>query len=328
MRELAAELAGSWRAGEPIELNTAMNRLAFDIVSRSLFDVDIPADVAQRLHDGLPLLLRASMVRAFAPSAWERLPLPAHRRYAAAVSDVRSVVDELLRQQPAGGDAGTNLVSMLRSGGDGESAEPMSPVQLRDELLNIMIAGTETTGGTLAWFFYELARHGDVQDRLYEEIDTVVGRGPVREEHLAVLRYTRCVLSETLRLHSLWLSTRRALRAVRVGGVDIPAGTELAFSLDALHRHPRIFSDPNEFRPQRWSPAAGGAVPRHAFIPFLTGSRQCVGDVFAWTEMLTVIATIAATWRLQLLPGQRIVESVTATVRPSRLTMLPVARMR
>jgi cytochrome P450 len=317
MRAMAADVAGSWREGEPVDLNAAMNRLAFAVVTRSMFAVDVPRQAQERLHDGLPLLLRASMLRAFAPAGFERLPLPVHRRYAEAAASVRSVVDELLAVYRGGAAADDNLVALL---------DPVDDGQLRDELVTLMIAGTETTGATMAWLFYELDRHDEVRERLHADVDEVVGDGPVRAGDVERLTYTPWVLRETLRLHSLWLSTRRALRPVRVGEVTVPAGTELAFSLDALHRHPDFHPDPAVFRPERWAP--GGGASRDAYLPFLTGARQCVGDVFAWTEMLTVVATIASVWRLRLAPGARVHESVTATVRPGGLTMLPVARRR
>jgi cytochrome P450 len=88
---------------------------------------------------------------------------------------------------------------------------------------------------------------------------------------------------------------------------------------------PAIWPSPADaFRPERWE--GGEQPPRHAYLPFLTGARQCVGDSFAWTEMLTVVATISARWQLRLAPGSRVREVARATVRPSRLTMVPVPR--
>jgi cytochrome P450 len=331
MPDLAAECVGSWRAGEPVAVPDTMNRLAFTVVTRSVFGVDLSPPVAERLHRGMPLVLQGSMFRAFTPDLLERLPIGLNRRYAEATADLRSVVDDLLKchdAAEAGQAVPTDLVSMLRAARDSETGAAMSPVQLRNEILNIMIAATEPTGGTLSWVFYELARRPEAERRLHEEVDTVLGGRPVCVADVPRLEYTQRVLRETLRLHSLWLSTRRALRPVQVGGVDVPTGTELAYSLYALHRHPRVYHDPDVFDPDRWSPERSAQVPRGGYFPFLTGNRQCIGDTFAWTEMVIVIATVAARWRLYLPAGRRVREVATATVRPSSLTMVPIPRAR
>jgi cytochrome P450 len=145
---------------------------------------------------------------------------------------------------------------------------------------------------------------------------------------IAGLPYTQRVLCETLRLRGPWLSTRRALRPVRLSGVDVPAGTELAFSLYALHRDPRMFDQPDRYDVDRWLPEHAAHRPRGSFIPFLDGNRKCLGDSFAWTEMTVVLATIASRWRLRLAPGCRVREVPVATIRPSRLMMIPEPRIR
>jgi cytochrome P450 len=204
----------------------------------------------------------------------------------------------------------------------------MDQRQLFDELVSIMIAGTETTGGAMAWVFYELAHRPEIGDRVFDEVDRVVGTRAVTAADLANLEYTQRVMCEVLRRRAVWLSTRRALRPVELGGFDVPAGTELAFSLYALHHDPEIYPRPDEFDVDRWLPEVAQTRPRGCFIPFLEGSRKCLGHTFAWTEMATVVATIAARWRLYLSPGLRVREVPLATIRPSRLTMLPVPRTR
>jgi cytochrome P450 len=331
MPALAAECVRSWRAGVPVPVPETMNRLAFTMVTQAMFGVDICPSVAERLHRGLPLLLRASMLRAFTPDLLERLPIGLNRHYARTAAALRSVVDELLASHDtmqAEQVRDPDVVSMLRSAREGGTGAAMSPAQLRDEVLNIVVAGTETTGGTLSWVFYELARHPDVEERVHREIDTVLGGRPACWSDVPRLEYTQRVLRETLRLHTMWLSTRRALRPVQVGTVDVPAGTELAFSLYALHRDPRLFHDADVFDPDRWSPRRSAQVPRGGYLPFLIGNRQCIGNNFAWTEMVIVIATIAARWRLYLPARPRVREVATATVRPSSLTMTPIPRPR
>jgi cytochrome P450 len=193
-------------------------------------------------------------------------------------------------------------------------------------MLSVMIAGTETTGGSLAWVLHDLASHPDVEARVHAELRAVVGDRPIEYDDVAKLEYTSRVLNESLRLRSIWLSTRRALRPIRLGDIDVPTGTELAFSLYAMHRNPQLFPEPHRYDPDRWLPPESSLRPRGSYIPFLDGNRKCMGDTFAWTEMLMAIATIAAHWRLRPVPGQRVREVPVATIRPSRMVMIPEPR--
>lgn len=120
-----------------------------------------------------------------------------------------------------------DLLSLLMSSRDAETGATMSAEQVRDEVIAIMSAGTETSATTLTWIFHELGRHPEVEKRLHAEIDDVIGGGPVEPGDLPRLAYTNSVFQETLRLHSPLLFTRRALAPVTLGGVRITRETRL-----------------------------------------------------------------------------------------------------
>lgn len=318
MRNAAIELSAGWRPGEPVELGAAMMGVAFRAVTGVIFSGAMDPDAEQRLLRSLKLLIRTSMLRALAPHFVRRLPLPMNRDYPPAVADVHAIIDDLLARCAADPDRRPDLAHLLER-------STMDREQRFDELISIMVAGTETTGGALAWTWYELATRPEVAARVYAEID-LLGERPVTASDVAALEYTERVLSEVLRLRSVWLSTRRALAPIRLGDWAIPAGTELMFSLYALHHDPALYPRPDEFDPDRWLPGVEQARPRGSFIPFLDGNRKCLGDSFAWTEMLVVLATIAGRWRLPLAPGVRVRQVPVATIRPSRMTVLPRPR--
>jgi cytochrome P450 len=326
MRQRVTEAADSWHPHQPIELNDVMMRLAFGAVATTMFSVEIPPGVEEHLRRNLPLLIRGAITRAMLPPLVGRLPVPANRRYAAAAAKTSTIIEQVLAQCDASPDRDTDLVSMLQAARDPTIGTGMSRGQLADELLSIMIAGTETTGGALAWVFHDLARHPEVERGVHEELRAVLGDRPIEYADVAKLEYTGRVLNETLRLRSTWLSTRRALRPFQLGHLAVPAGTELAFSLYAMHRDPHVFAEPGTYRVDRWLPPEAARRERGSFIPFLEGNRKCIGDSFAWTELVVTVATIARRWRLRPAPGPRVREVPVAAPRPSRIRMIPVPR--
>lgn len=326
MRDAALQLSGEWRAGQGIDVDKTMMSVAFRAITGVMFSGVMDPDAERRLLRSLKLLIRTSMVRALAPDFVKRLPLAMNREYTPATANVHGIIDELLRRCAADPDRPPDLVHLLQTARGPGAENGMSSRQVFDELINIMIAGTETTSGTLAWTWYELAKRPAVAARVYEEIDRVVGARPVTADDIAGLEYTQRVLCEVLRMRSIWISTRRALRPIELGGLTIPTGTEMSFSLYAVHHDPALYPQPDEFDTGRWLPEVERTRPRGSFIPFLDGNRKCLGDSFAWTEMLVVLATVAANWRLQLLPGTRVRQVPVATIRPSGLIMVPHPR--
>jgi cytochrome P450 len=161
---------------------------------------------------------------------------------------------------------------------------------------------------------------------VHAEIDAATGGGPPSATAATGLGYTRRVLNEVLRLHSVLLFTRRATEETELGGVRIPAGTEIAYSPYALHRDPAVYPDPARFDPDRWLPDRMAQLPLHTFSPFGAGQHKCIGDAFAWAEMTIVLAAIAQRWRLRPAPGH-VVRAVPAEVpRPNALPMIAMAR--
>lgn len=197
---------------------------------------------------------------------------------------------------------------------------------MRDELVTILFAGTETSAATLTWAFHELAGNPEAEQRAVDEVHAVVGQGPVEAHHVPHLKYLAQVVDETARLHALPLLMRRAIEPVELGGVTLPAGTEIGFSLYALHQDRRLYPDPQRFDPDRWAPENSDGRPREAFIPFGAGARKCIGDTFARMEMTIGLATLLARWKLVPVEGVRIREVTAAVAHCDRMPMVPYAR--
>ncbi|MBW5480529.1 cytochrome P450 [Streptomyces bambusae] len=328
MSRNADALACSWTAGDVIDLEPAMAGYAVETLAATLFSTDIGLPAVEAVRKNLPVLLTNLLIRAASPKMLDRLPIPANRRFDKAAANLRAVIDEVVAtSRAAGAGDHDDLLSLLLAANDPESGTGMSDVQVRDELATILFAGSETTAATLAWTFHELGGRPDVEDSLVDEIRRVVGDGPVTAEHVPHLQGIRRVIDEVIRLHGVTLLMRRTTEPVSLGGTLLPPGTEVAFSLYALHRDPGLYENADRFDPDRWLPERQATGPgRQAYIPFGAGNRKCIGDLFVWTEATIAIATILRRWRLVPVPGHTPREVASAVAHADRIPMTVVAR--
>ncbi|SDX60909.1 Cytochrome P450 [Amycolatopsis xylanica] len=326
MTTMAAELADSWRSGQVIEVDQRMQDIALGIAGRTLFSTELGADVLAEIQRSIPIMLKYVLVRAFSPKPVEKLPIPANRRFDAAAARLRRVIGEaIVSARAEGGDQG-DLLSMLLMARDEETGERMSDEQIRDEVITILTTGAETTAVALAWFFHEIGADPKIEAEFHAEVDAVLDGRPARFEDLPKLRYTQQIINEVVRRTPPLILMRRAREDVEIGGVRIPAGTEVAVSQHTLHQDPRWFSDPGRFDPDRWADGEAEKLPKGAFIPFGAGARLCPGHQFAPAEIAIVAATIGARWRLVPVPGKTVYPKIKATMQPNQLPMTAVPR--
>ncbi|MFG3496508.1 cytochrome P450 [Streptomyces sp. NPDC047928] len=327
MSDNARALADSWTPGQEIEMEQAMAQYAIETLASTMFSTDIGLPAVVAVRENLPVVLKNMLIRAASPKILDRLPIPANRDFDAAAARLREVIDEVVATTRRSGRTGHNdLLSVLLDAQDAETGESLSDSEVRDELSTILFAGAETTASTLSWTFHELALHPDVEEQLVAEIQEVVGDRPVAIEDVPKLTAVRRVLDEVIRLHGVTLLMRRATAPVELGGYSFPEGTEIAFSLYALHRDPRLYTEPDRFDPDRWLPERKAAIERQAYIPFGAGNRKCIGDAFVWTEATIALATILARWRLRPVPGHTPKEVASAVAHPDRMPMTVVPR--
>ncbi|MGA5411858.1 cytochrome P450 [Streptomyces lavendulocolor] len=328
MSSNAQALANSWGPGDVIDLEPAMAGYAVETLARTLFSTDIGLPAVDAVRKNLPVLLTNLLVRAASPKALDRLPIPANRRFDKAAANLRAVIDEVIATSRAAGPTDhDDLLSLLLAAQDPESGTRLSDANVRDELSTILFAGAETTAATLAWTFHELAARPDVEEGLIDEIRRVVGDGPVTAQHVPELKGIRRVIDEVIRLHGVTLLMRRTTVPVTLGGVEMPTGTEVAFSLYALHRDARLYENADAFDPDRWLPERQAQGPgRRAYIPFGAGNRRCIGDLFVWTEATIAIATVLRQWKLVPAPGHTPREVASAVAHADRIPMTAVPR--
>jgi cytochrome P450 len=226
----------------------------------------------------------------------------------------------------------SNLAGPASSNGGAQSSSSpdgrMSDKQVRDEVMTIFIAGHETTANALTWTFYLLSQYPDVEKKLHDEIDSVLGAIDDRNGHddskkiptvddIPKLQYTEKVLRESMRLYPpVWTMGRYVENDYLVGEFTIPAGSSILMSQYVMHHDPRYYEEPEHFNPDRWTAKFKTDLPRFSYFPFGGGIRGCIGEPFAWMEGVLIIATIAQKWTMHLVPGQRIKLDPAITLRP------------
>ena len=326
MTTYAARLQQSWQDGDTLDITPAMMRVTLAIAAATLLDADVEAEATAIGQAITTLLQRSPRVTLPLAPLLRRLPLPSQRRLRRAQEYLDTLIYRLIDARRATGGATGDVLSMLVSA-QTEDGSPLSPRQIHDEALTLLLAGHETTALALSWTWYLLAQHPDVDAVMQAELQTVLGGRLPTAEHLPQLQYTRMVLSEALRLYPpAWLMTRRAREEVEIGDYRFPQGTFFLISPYITHRDPRSFPNPEAFVPTRWAVPPDAAPPRYAYFPFGAGPRQCLGEGFAWMEGLLVLTTLAQTWRMRLIPGHPVEPRALVTLRPKAGIHVQLAR--
>ncbi|MER6082417.1 cytochrome P450 [Streptomyces sp. NPDC001833] len=321
MRAEVTATVAAWERGRPLDVHEAMVGLSLDMLAKTVFANSLDDAVFRRLRSNLSVVMSGVGLRMMLPDWAERLPLPFNRRFDRARAAVRATISTAVGELQASGHDTGDMLSLLLRTIDEETGEPLTGHQICSEILTLAVAGTETTASVLSWTLYELARNPGIETRVLAELDEVLGERPVSFDDVTRLPYLDRVITETLRLHHPgWLVTRRTTEETRLGTWTLPAGTELAYCQHALHRDPERFPDPLTFAPDRWTDAAQEPAPG-AFVPFGDGKHKCMGDRLALTEMVTALATMLRSVRLELTEDQAIRQIARLTVRPHNLRM-------
>lgn len=298
-----------------IDLHAETTRLLFRITAIALFHVDTtPWDgrLTEILADALPVLTDESQY-------------PFRVAQHAITSVAAQIVEARLQMQRAVDDM---LGRLIASGAVDAEFDA-----LRDHVINMALAGYETTASVVTWACFVLARHPDLAAELRAHIDSVTRGDRLALPHLASLPLLTALVKETMRLYPpAWIIGRRALRPDRIGGVEIPAQSVVAVSPYTMHRHPRYWPDPERFEPRRFL----GSDPEHerqpfTYIPFGAGPRTCIGTNFALVEAPLIIGQLLQRYTLDLVDDEPVEPRgifVLVPQRAIRMRLTPVRATR
>lgn len=317
INEMTAALAERWArtpAGETVWLDRDMSRVTFQVVSRTLFGAAID-EVADEMVGILDIVnqhpLRLTALATLLP--W--LPVPSNRRFLRIKRRLDGIVDGLVDAH-RGREGGRDIVDRLLAARDEDTGEGMSEVQIRDEIITLMLAGHETSATALTWTFHLLAQHPEVEARLVAELDSVLGGRPATSADLARLPYLKQVVQESMRLYPpVWGIARRLTEETEFGGYRIPADSYIAITIYALHRHPQYWPEPERFDPERFAPQRGEGRHSYCYLPFSAGPRACIGAGMSMLEIQLVLAQLLQRFKVHPRPGHAVVPQAVVTLK-------------
>jgi cytochrome P450 len=311
-----ARMLRQWQSGQVFDVHQEAMALTLQIAAKTLFDAETSQDVAD-IGQAVDEVMEQISVR-FRRPFWlpDAIPLPGNLRYRRGVRRMDHLVSRIIAERREKTEDRGDLLSQLMLARD-EAGRPLSERQIRDEVITMLLAGHETTALTLSWTWYLLGLHPAVDAQLAEEVHTVLGGRSPAVDDLPRLRFTEQVVSEALRLYPpAYAIGREALADCEIAGYYVPAGTTVYVSPWVIHRDPRWFDDPQAFRPERWSGNLARQLPRFAYMPFGGGPRICIGNRFAMTEVMLILAKVAQQFRLEWQRDRPVQPKPSITLRP------------
>ncbi len=293
---------GQLSPGSELDLYTWTRHLAMRIAMRALFGLDPDGgraraiDAAALFEEALAFYSSDYLLRVFRGrrSPWGRMQQAARKLDDLIYTDIT--------ERRRDGRRGEDIISLLLDAEDDEG-NSLSDLQIRDEVMTLLFAGHDTTTSTISFMFYELARHPAIAARLREEQDALLDGGRPTPAQLlgGELPQLEMVLDETLRKYPpAWVGPRRAREKFEFEGVTVPERAFVNYSSWASHHLPDVFTDPEAFRPERFSAEAKAALPKGAYVPFGGGSRTCIGMRFGQLEVRAIASLILARCSLSL----------------------------
>lgn len=331
----AYKTATWWQDGQTIDITREMSRLTLAVVGETLFSADVEGE-AQELGAALDKSLELfELLNSPLAPLIELLPFGPALTFKKVRARLDSTVYRMIEEHRQAGhdqtkqDNGDLLSLLLNARYDDGSA--MDDTQLRDEAMTIFLAGHETTANALAWTWILLARHPQIAQQVSDEAHRVLGDRAATYDDLEKLIFTRQVIAESMRLYPpAWILARKPLEDYPIEHQNarylIPKGSMVVASQWVMHHDPRYWENPFEFRPERW--AGESDRPKFAYFPFGAGSRQCIGEGFAWMEAILLFAGLAAHWTGRLVDEKPVGLKPGITLRPAGAVNMVMTRSR
>ena len=316
----AVSHVSQWQAGQVINAIEETLKMATAGLAGVLFVDPVTRRHMAELKQNVPIVLRGLVVKALFPHLG-RIPLPAIRRYIKAKNRINAAITDIIGARRTDVSVYDDLLALMLLP-EAEASGVMTEELVRGNIWQFILGGVEEPAAVMAWTMHLLVSHPDRYQRVVAEIDSVLGtRTPTYEDldHLPVLRST---IEEALRIRTPpWVTSRITSRATDLGGHRLPAGADVLVNMAALHLDPDVHPEPDQFNPDRWHPESTDQAQHNTLIPFGLGSRKCMGDIFALTEVSVMLAVILQRWSLGAAPGSRTSPRLGFTMKPTRLRL-------
>ncbi|QDA59067.1 cytochrome P450 [Hymenobacter jejuensis] len=287
LKKQAAQQGGAVEA----PVHEMMTTLTFRIIARSVFSSNLPEAELQRMA-WLITAIQAFYVRSVRqPYLFPWLTVTGqYRRHDQYAAELRRLMLKYIRERQRSGETHDDLLQMLLDARYEDSGQPMTETQVLDEAAILLVAGHETSANALSWVWHLLAQHPEVVAKLRREMAEVLGDRRPAFADLPRLGYALQVVQETMRLYPpAWITDRISLEDDEYNGVFLPKGTLISIYLYGVHHSPKLWDEPEVFRPERFAPEQVRQHAPYAYAPFGGGPRLCIGNQFALTEMQLVL---------------------------------------
>lgn len=320
MTSAGAAMLARWDAlpsTAPVNLSAEMKLVTLDIINRTMFSANVLPE-ADRLgpvvDEGLHFVAKMTRSLVNLPPGW---PTPARAKFKRLRATLDAYLYGVIAERRASSEKKGDLLDMLLDARDEETGLGMNDEQVRNEVATVYGAGHETTALALTWTWLALNNNPSALRKLRAEVDGVLaGRAPTMAD-LPKLPYTLQVLEEAMRLYPpVPMTMRMAYEPATLAGYALPTRSFVLVSINNLHRHPKFWSDPESFIPERFAPENRVTLDKDAYLPFLTGPHLCIGNSFALMEGHLLLAMMAQRYDVRLIPAQTIVREVAITMRP------------
>lgn len=291
-----------WTVGSSFSVQKVMPQITLRIILRVVFGID-PGWRYQQLETLLSSLLEDittplySSLFFFPPLQQDLGRWSPWGHFLRRRQQIDTLIyDEIAERRLQGNVSRTDILSLLISARD-ENGQQMSDVELRDQLVSLLLLGYETTAAALTWAFYWIHSSPSVLEKLLVELDTL--GEDLEPEAKAKLPYLSAICAETLRVNPLALicTPRRTLEPLSLAGYHFDAGTILIPCIYLAHRRSEVFSESKQFKPERFCQQK---FSPYEYLPFGGGSRGCIGMAFSMFEMKLVLSTILSRFQLAL----------------------------
>lgn len=307
MNENTLAHISSWQDGGRVNMSDGMMRLTLNVALWSFFG-SAPEGAVEKVSDAMQTLIRLFPLAQMPLPESARSFFPSFKEAKASLS----AVTEALLKNPQHERA---LIHILKQNNDGKFTDE----QIHAHALTFLLAGHETTALLLAWCWDLLAHHPEAQAKLQTEADAILGKRLPAPDEIEKLAYARAVVKETLRMRPpAWAMGREAVSDCEIGGQRIPAGSTVVMSQWVTHHDSRFFDAPLHFRPERWFGHESPLTPRYSFFPFGGGNRVCIGEHFAMTEAMAILAVVARRWNISPVQRELAVPKPSVTLRPAK----------
>ncbi|WP_425045512.1 cytochrome P450 [Primorskyibacter sp. S87] len=308
------------QAGETVEIEEVTSHAAADVIFRTLFSIPIEHEVAAQVFARFRAYQRAQPIlniAAFVPlPRW--MPRFHSRETRANAAKIRGLIAHLTAERMkaiTAGAAPDDLATKIMTTADPETGERFDTDEMVDQVAIFFLAGHETSASALAWTLYLMALYPEWQERLAQEAEQL-GAGEPGFAVMSKLRLSRDVFREALRLYPpVPMMVRQASCPERFRDRDIPNGAQLVLSPWHLHRHERLWDNPDGFDPTRWQTENGKTCQRTAYMPFSAGPRVCTGAGFAMVEGPLILSMLLRRFRFERIEGRDPVPVAHLTVR-------------